>query len=61
MSEANAIQFATLHLEGKVHEWWYHGLVMLGHRNITSYEDFTQRRINRFDRKNPDIHFKELA
>lgn len=37
MLEANAIQFATLHLEGEAHEWLYHGLVTLGHANITSY------------------------
>lgn len=49
MIEVGAIQFATLHLEGEAHEWWYHGLVTLGHANITFYEDFTQRLIERFD------------
>jgi hypothetical protein len=31
MTESEAISFATLHLEGEAHEWWYHGLVTLGH------------------------------
>lgn len=60
MQEVNTIQFATLHLKGKVHEFWYHGLVTLGHSNITPYKDFNQRLIEH-DRKDPDIHFRELA
>jgi hypothetical protein len=41
MTEAEAIKFATLHLDGEAHEWWYHGLVTPGHATITSYLDFT--------------------
>jgi hypothetical protein len=61
MTETEAINFATLHLEGEAHEWWYHGLVTLGHSRITSYRDFTDRLMDRFDRKDPEIHFKNLA
>ena len=61
MTEVDAIKLATLHLDGEAHEWWYHGLVTLGHSSITSYLDFTQRLIDRFDRKDPEIHFRELA
>jgi hypothetical protein len=61
MIEAEAIKFSTLHLDGEAHEWWYHGILTLGHSNITSYEDFTQRLMDRFDRKDPEIHFRELA
>ena len=61
MIEAGAIKLAMLHLDGEAHEWWYHGLVTLGHSSITSYLDFTQRLIERFDRKDPEIHFQELA
>jgi hypothetical protein len=61
MTEAEAIKYATLHLEGESHEWWYHGLVTLGHANITSYVDFTQNLMDRFDQKDPEIHFRELA
>jgi hypothetical protein len=41
MMEMDAIKFATLYLEGKAHEWWYHGMTTLGHAHITSYADFT--------------------
>jgi hypothetical protein len=61
MTKSEAIKFSTLHLDGEAHEWWYHGLVTLGHSNITSYEDFTQRLMDRFDRKDPKIHFRELV
>jgi hypothetical protein len=61
MAEAEAISFATLHLEGEAHEWWYHGLVTLGHNRITSYKEFTERLMDRFDRRDPEIHFRDLA
>jgi hypothetical protein len=61
MTEAEEIKYATLHLEGEAHEWWYHGLVTLGHTNITSYVDFTQSLMDKFDKKDPEIHFRELA
>jgi hypothetical protein len=61
MTEAEEIKYSTLHLEGEAHEWWYHGLVTLGHTNITSYVDFTQSLMDRFDKKDPEIHFRELA
>jgi hypothetical protein len=61
MTESEAISFATLHLEGEAHEWWYHGLVTLGHNRITSYREFTERLMDRFDRRDPEIHFRDLA
>jgi hypothetical protein len=61
MTEAEAISFATLHLEGEAHEWWYHGLVTLGHDHITSYREFIERLMDRFDRRDPEIHFRDLA
>ena len=61
MPEEDAIRFATLHLEGAAHEWWYHGLVTLGHNLITTYEEFTNRLIERFDVKDPEVSFRELA
>jgi hypothetical protein len=61
MIETEAISFTTLHLEGEAHEWWYHGLVTLGHSRITSYREFTDRLMDRFDRKDPEIHFRDLA
>jgi hypothetical protein len=61
MIESEAIKYATLHLDGEAHEWWHHGLVTLGHAGITSYLDFTQRLMDRFDRRDPELHFRELA
>jgi hypothetical protein len=61
MTETEAINFSTLHLEGEAHEWWYHGLVALGHSRITSYREFTERLMDKFDRRDPEIHFKDLA
>jgi hypothetical protein len=37
MTKVEAIKISTLYLDGEVHEWWNHGLVTLGHDNITSY------------------------
>lgn len=59
--ETDSVQFAMLHLEGDAQEWWYHGLITLGHIHITSYTEFTQRFIERFEREDTDLHFKELA
>ena len=61
MIEIAAIKLATSHLYGEAHECWYHGLVTLGHNTITSYTNFTHRLIESFDRKDPKVHFRELA
>jgi hypothetical protein len=61
MTETEAISFAPLDLEGEAHKWWYHGLVTLGHILNTSYRVFTDRLMDRFDRKDPEIHFRDLA
>jgi hypothetical protein len=61
MMEMDAIKFATLYLEGKAHEWWYHGMTTLGHAHITSYANFTQRLMDRFDQGDPNLHFRELT
>jgi hypothetical protein len=61
MIEMKAISLTTLRLEGEAHEWWYHGFVTLGHSCITSYREFTDRLMDRFDRKDPEIHFGDLA
>jgi hypothetical protein len=61
MTETEAINFATLHLEGEAHEWWHHGLVTSGHNHITSYMEFAEGLMDRFDRRDPEIHFRDLA
>jgi hypothetical protein len=61
MTDSEAISFVTLHLEGEAHEWWYHGLVTLGHNKITSYLEFIERFMERFDRRDPKLHFRDLT
>ena len=61
MTEAGAIKFVTLHLDKEAHEWWYHGLVTLGHARITFYLDFTQMLMERFGKKDTKLNFKEMA
>jgi hypothetical protein len=36
-------------------------MTTLGHAHITSYADFTQRLIDRFDQGDPKLHFRELT
>lgn len=61
MCETDAIQFATLYLEGNAQEWWYHRMLTLGHIHITSYTEFTHTLIERFERNDLELHFRELA
>ena len=61
MREKDAIKYATLHLDGEAHEWQKHGMTTLGHASIISYTEFTQRLIERFDKKDPEIYFRELT
>jgi hypothetical protein len=61
MREMEAIKLYTMYLDGKAHDWWYHGLITLGHNQIVEYTEFTQRLIYRFDQGNPELHFQELT
>jgi hypothetical protein len=61
MTEIEAINFIALHLEGEAHKWWHHGLVTLGHSHISSYMKFTERIMDMFERRDPEIHFRDLA
>lgn len=61
MTKDDTIKFATLHLEGITHEWWYHGLVTQGHSLIDTYDEFYKILIERFDRKDLEVYFRELV
>jgi hypothetical protein len=61
MEESEAIKFATLYLMGKAREWWFYGITTLVHGCTTSYQEFTQRLIDRFDKGDPNRHFRELT
>ena len=56
-----AIKIVALHLEGEAHDWWFHGISTLGNANVTTYSEFTQRLVERFDRRYPEEPFIELA
>jgi hypothetical protein len=58
MTLIEAISLTTLHLEGEAHEWSHHGLVTLCQSHITSYREFIERIM---DRRDPKIHFRDLA
>lgn len=61
MSKVNAIKFGVLQLDGVAHDWWYHRLLSLQHDQITSYQDFVDHWIERFDRKDLEVYFRELV
>ncbi len=61
MWETEAIKVATLHLDGEAQDWWFHGMVTLGHSTVTTYAEFTRRLIERFDWRDPEQHFVELT
>ena len=59
--DMEAIKIAVMHLEGEAHDWWFHGLSTLGHANVTAYLEFTRRLVERFDRRDLEVPFIELA
>lgn len=61
MLEQEAIKMVALHLEGEAHDWCFHDLTTLGHAQIVSYEDFTRRVVERFDKRDLKASFKELT
>ena len=61
MAETEAIKVAALHLDGEAQDWWFHGMITLGHSTVTTYAEFTRMLIERFDRRDPEEHFFELT
>ena len=45
----------AIHLDGLAHERWPYGMVTLGHNQITSYEEFTEKLIERFDTRDSEL------
>ena len=56
-----AINIATLHLEGEAHDKWFHGLSTLGHANVIAYLEFTRSLVEIFDRRDLEAPFMSLA
>ena len=46
--EREVVEIAVLHLEGEANIWWFSHL---SHARVTTYVDFTQRFIKKFDKK----------
>ena len=61
MVEEDALKMAILHLEGESSDWCVHGIITLGNYHILSYEVFSHALMEIFERKDPEIPFKELA
>ncbi|XP_059067585.1 uncharacterized protein LOC131858373 [Cryptomeria japonica] len=61
MTEDEAIQFVVLHVEGVAYDSWHHGLVTQNHTLIHSYTKFTERLIARFDKKDIELYYRDLA
>ena len=55
ITKVEAIKYATLHLEGVGHDWWYNGIITLQHNQVTSYQDFMDRLVERFNKKDPEV------
>ena len=46
--EREVVEIAALQLEGEANIWWFSHL---SHAQVTTYVDFTQRMIKKFDKK----------
>ena len=61
MAERDAIKLEALHLDGDDIYWWFHGMKKLGHDQVVTYQDFTRKLTEIFDRRDLDIFFRVLA
>ena len=41
MVEEDALKMAIPYLEGESSDWWFHGIITLGHDHILSHEGFS--------------------
>ena len=51
MIEEEALQYAIILLGGEAHDWWTQGCISLGHKDVKTYEEFSQKLMDRFDEK----------
>ena len=52
---------AILHLEREASDWWFHGIITLGHDRILYYDGFSNALMDIFERKDSKLPFTELA
>lgn len=43
------------------YDWWTHGRISLGHKDVKSSEEFSQKLMNRFDEKDTEWYLQELT
>ena len=55
MPKEEAIKYVAINLYGPTHERSYHGMVTLGHNQITSNEEFIMKLIERLDTRDPEL------
>ena len=61
MAERDTIKMAALHIYGEASDWWLHGIKILCHDEVFTYEEFTLILTKRFDQRDPVISIYELA
>ena len=61
MAESDAIKLESIHLDGEAIDWWFHGMQKLIHDQVVTYEEFTRKLTERFNWRDPDIYFRDLA
>lgn len=61
MAEEDAIQFVALHFDGMAYDRWHHGLITQGHALVSTFDEFCQKGLTRFDKNDVEEYFKELA
>lgn len=59
--EEDAIQFASLHLEGDALKWWQYGVISQMYFHITSFNEFARQLVKRFDRKKENDYFQDFT
>ena len=61
MVEEDALKMDIFHLDGDANELLFHGLKTLCHNKVNTYREFVDRVLERFEQKDPEVSFKELA
>ena len=61
MEERDAIKLAALHIDRESIYCWFHCMKILGHGQVVTYGEFIRKLTERFDRRDPDIYFWDLA
>ena len=61
MAERDDIKLEALHIYGEAINWWFPAMNTLVHDQVVTYEECTLILAKRFDGRDTDISFHELA